>query len=61
MLRSCCVITEDGVFTPKTAPFGLHGFKLPSYFQQVMSEIVFKDIETIGVETFLDESRTTST
>ena len=32
----------------KTAPFGLHG--LPSYFQQVMSEIVFKDIETFGVE-----------
>ena len=23
-----CVITEDGLFTPKTAPFGLHG--LPS-------------------------------
>ncbi len=31
----------------------LHG--LPSYFQQVMSEIVFKDIETFGVETFLDD------
>jgi hypothetical protein len=54
-----CVITEDGLFTPKTAPFGLHG--LPSYFQQVMSEIVFKDIETFGVETFLDDINVNAT
>ena len=54
-----CVITEDGLFTPKTAPFGLHG--LPSYFQQAMSEIVFKDIETFGVETFLDDINVNAT
>ncbi len=35
--------------------------KLPSYFQQVMSEIVFRDIETIGVETFLDDINVNAT
>ena len=47
------VATPDGIVIPVTCPFGFHG--LPSYFQHLMSDVVFEGLEGYGLETFIDD------
>ena len=47
------VITHQGIVIPVTAPFGFHG--LPAQFQYYVSKVVLGDLDTNGVEAFIDD------